>query len=71
MNIVLVGYRGSGKSVVGHALAAALKLPFVDVDEFIEKLTQLSIAEIFAKGGESFFRDLETQAIDAVVKRDG
>lgn len=71
MNIVLIGYRGSGKTTVGLALAAAMKAPFVDVDEFIEKLTQLSVAEIFGKGGESYFRDLESQAVDLIAKRDG
>ena len=47
MIIVLVGYMGSGKSVVGQALASALELPFMDLDDYIESELQQSISQLF------------------------
>lgn len=71
MNVVLIGYRGSGKSTVGRELSAKLGRPFLDSDEYIEQKTGLSIAEIFRECGESYFRDLETQAIETLTRQDG
>jgi shikimate kinase len=71
MNIVLVGFRGSGKTTVGRAIAERLKREFVDCDEFIEKRTQLTIKEIFERFGESHFRKLESEAITELAKLDG
>jgi len=63
MNIVLIGYRGSGKSAVGQALAAQLGWPLIDTDTLIEQRAGTSIREIFSQRGEMAFRDLETQVI--------
>ena len=71
MNIILIGYRTSGKSVVGRALAERLKSTFIDCDAFIEERTKLSIVEIFERCGESYFRELESQALAELVKREG
>jgi shikimate kinase len=71
MNVVLIGYRGSGKSVVGRLLAERLGRAFADSDEYIEEQTKLSIAEIFRTCGESYFRELESQALESLSKRDG
>lgn len=71
MNVVLVGFRGSGKTSVGRVLAERLKREFVDCDEFIEKRTQLTIREIFERHGESHFRTLESEAITELAKLDG
>ncbi|EPX78360.1 shikimate kinase [Salipiger mucosus] len=61
--VVLVGMMGAGKSAVGRALASALHVPFRDSDAEIELAANMSIAEIFARDGEPFFRRKETQVI--------
>ncbi len=62
-SIVLVGMMGAGKTAVGRALAQRLSVPFVDSDAAIEEAAQASIAEIFARDGEAFFRDREAEVI--------
>ena len=59
MNIVLIGFRCSGKSTIGEIIAKKLKRTFVDCDDYIEKKTHLSVREIFDIAGESYFRTLE------------
>lgn len=61
--IVLIGMMGVGKSTVGRRLAARLNLDFVDADEEIEKAAGMSVAEIFARYGEPYFRDGERRVI--------
>jgi shikimate kinase len=58
-HIVLVGLPGAGKSVVGARLADRLGRMFLDFDVEISRREQMSIAEIFAQGGEEYFRGLE------------
>ncbi|MFH0776050.1 MAG: shikimate kinase [Patescibacteria group bacterium] len=60
-NLVLVGMRGSGKTAVGKVLAKFLDFEFVDVDSALEKNESAKIAEIVAKNGWDFFRELETK----------
>jgi shikimate kinase len=62
-SIVLVGMPGCGKSAIGRRLAARLELPFVDVDEEIERAAGKTIKEIFADHGEPYFRDGERRVI--------
>lgn len=71
MNVVLIGFRGSGKSTVGQLLGERLKREFIDCDDFIEKRTHLTIREIFERHGESHFRTLESEAIAELAKLDG
>lgn len=61
--VVLVGMMGSGKTAIGRALATRLDVPFVDSDAAIEEAAALSIAEIFARDGEAFFRERETEVL--------
>lgn len=61
-NIVLTGMMGCGKNALGARVAGMLELPFEDMDAFIEKSEKMTINEIFAKHGESYFRDKETEA---------
>jgi shikimate kinase len=63
MNIAVTGFMGTGKSVVGKALAKKLGWEFFDTDSMIEAETGVSISEIFARRGEPYFRDLETETI--------
>jgi shikimate kinase len=62
-SIALVGMPGSGKSSIGRRLAPRLGLPFIDADAEIEKAAGMPISEIFAKHGESYFRDGEARVI--------
>lgn len=66
-SVVLVGMMGSGKTAVGRALAARLQVPFLDSDAAIEEAAQASIAEIFARDGEPFFRDREAEVIQRLL----
>ena len=65
--IVLVGLMGVGKTTVGRRLAHRLGLPFVDADQEIEAAAGLSIAEIFDRFGEPYFRDGERRVIQRLV----
>ena len=61
MNLVLIGYRGTGKSVVAARLAQKLPMTAVSLDEENEREAGLSIPEIVEKHGWSWFRDLEAE----------
>ncbi|WP_353532262.1 shikimate kinase [Cognatishimia sp. WU-CL00825] len=65
--VVMVGMMGAGKTAVGRALAAKLNVPFLDSDAEIVKAANLSIAEIFDRDGETFFRQKESQVIDRLL----
>lgn len=61
--IVLVGMMGAGKTAVGKALAARLGVPFLDSDTELVQAANMSIAEIFERDGEAFFRQRETDVL--------
>ena len=65
--IALVGLRGAGKSSVGRKLALALEVPFVELDRRVEERAGLSLASIFELHGAAFFRQLEAEALEAVL----
>ncbi len=65
--IVLVGLMGAGKSTVGRRLAPRLGLPFVDADTEIETAAGMTIADIFARFGEAYFRDGERRVIARLI----
>lgn len=65
--VVLIGMMGVGKSTVGRMLAAQLGVNFVDTDEEIERAADLSIAEIFERFGEDYFRDGERRVIARLI----
>src|SRR5258707_14099380 len=63
-SVVLVGMMGAGKSTIGRRLAVRLHLPFLDADSEIELAhAGMTIPEIFATHGESYFRDGEARVI--------
>lgn len=62
-NIVLVGFMGTGKTSVGQKLAARLQMPMIDTDDIIGEDSGLDIPDIFARYGETHFRDLESVAV--------
>ncbi len=61
--LILLGYRGTGKTTVAGALARRLGWQSVDLDDEIERAAGKSIAEIFAREGETAFRDQESAAL--------
>ena len=63
MSLVLVGYRGCGKTTVGEILARRAKLQLCDTDNLIVAASHLTIGELFARHGEAHFRDLEAIAL--------
>jgi len=67
MNIVLIGYRGTGKSHVGRLLAARLSFPFVSVDKAIVSRAGTSINEIVRQFGWQGFRDRESLEVREIA----
>jgi len=67
--IILIGYRGSGKSTVGRVLATRLGWEFVDADQVLEERYGKSIREIFAAEGETGFRNKESAVLADLCKR--
>ena len=59
---------GSGKTAVGAALARILDVPFLDSDTEIVRAANMTIAEIFERDGEAFFREKETQVITRLLE---
>ncbi|KKX27819.1 shikimate kinase [Rhizobium sp. LC145] len=67
-NLVFVGLMGAGKSVIGRLVAQALSIPFIDTDAEIERVSRMTISELFAAYGEQEFRALETRVIERLLK---
>lgn len=57
--IILCGFTSSGKTTIGSILAKKLHVPFYDTDQMLVEQNRMTIKEIFSKGGETLFRDLE------------
>jgi shikimate kinase len=70
MNIVLIGYRGTGKTSVAQRIALRLGWSWVDADVEVELAAGKSIAAIFADDGEPRFRDLEATVLPRLLGRD-
>jgi shikimate kinase len=68
-SIILIGYRGTGKSAVARQLASRLGWTAVDADEEIERRACKPIADIFAEDGEISFRELETEVVADLCAR--
>lgn len=66
--VVLVGMMGSGKTAIGRALAQRLGVPYLDSDAEIETAANATIAEIFERDGEAFFRDREAEVIARLLQ---
>jgi len=70
MKLALIGYRCSGKTVVGRELAAKLGWRFADTDKAVEERAGKGIAAIFAEDGEKAFRALERKAFAELAGAD-
>lgn len=69
--VILIGYMAVGKTTVGRCLAEELEVPFLDTDLYIEEKCGRKIADIFLAEGESYFRDMETEAIRDLMGKMG
>jgi shikimate kinase len=65
--VALVGMMGAGKTSIGRRLAVRLGVPFRDADQEIEAAAGLTVAEIFARFGEAYFRDGERRVIQRLL----
>jgi shikimate kinase len=63
-NIALIGFMGTGKTSIGHALASLLHFHMIDTDDWIERQARKSISEIFQQDGEARFRQYEREAVE-------
>ncbi len=67
--IFLVGYRGTGKTVIGKKLAEKTCEKFLDTDEIITEISGKTIPKIFEEDGEKKFRKIETEALKKSINR--
>ncbi|MDF2926851.1 MAG: shikimate kinase [Paenibacillaceae bacterium] len=70
-NVVLVGFMGTGKTTVGREVAGQLGWAFADTDHYVEERAGRSIPQLFAEQGEASFRQLETQALQDLLRQEG
>lgn len=74
-HIILIGFKNTGKSVIGQALALSLKKPFIDLDREIEFEFEnqfhkkLSCRQIVESQGECFFRELEKNSLKKIINK--
>jgi XRE family aerobic/anaerobic benzoate catabolism transcriptional regulator len=66
--IALLGLRGAGKTTIGRRLARRLHVPFVELDRRVEEAAGLTLDEIFALHGEEYYRRLERDTLDRVLR---
>jgi len=69
-NIIITGFMGTGKSVVAKELARKLKMVFIDMDQIIEERQGTSIADIFTRYGEKYFRAQENKLIKELSQKE-
>ena len=69
MIISLIGFMATGKTTVGKQLADRLNYEFIDLDQYIENLTQMRIPKIFEQKGEKHFRALEKKLLSKIINQ--
>jgi shikimate kinase len=69
-NLLLIGYRCTGKTTTGRLVAQRLNWRMRDADDAVEEAAGRSIHEMFEFDGESYFRDLEVEAVGRLVQLD-
>ena len=67
MNIIILGYMGSGKSVIGRKLSLKINKKFIDLDSYIEEKEKDSISNIFQKKGDLYFRKQESKYLKEIL----
>ena len=71
LNTVLIGMPGSGKTMLGKKMAENQGKTFIDIDDVVESVEGMTVAEIFDQKGEAYFRKVESEALEACCKRTG
>ena len=66
--IILLGYMGCGKSTIAKLLATNVGLPYLDLDEIIEKRENATIKNLFSEKGELYFRKVEHEILSDLMK---
>ncbi|GAG57602.1 unnamed protein product [marine sediment metagenome] len=69
-SIVITGFMGTGKSIVAEELARKLGMEFIDMDQIIEERQGMSIADIFARYGEKYFRAQENKLVKELSQKE-
>lgn len=67
MNVILIGYMGSGKSSVGRKLSEVLQYDYLDLDDYIQQQEGKTITEIFKNRGEIYFRKVESKYLKELI----
>ena len=67
-NLIFIGLMGAGKSAIGRLTAQTLGIPFVDSDHEIERVSRMTISELFAAYGEEEFRALEARVLKRLLR---
>ncbi len=66
--VILLGFRGAGKSTVASLLAATTKVPVVDLDALLEQQTEMALPDFIFTQGEAKFRALEAAALQRALQ---
>jgi shikimate kinase len=69
--VILIGFRGAGKTTVGKLLAERLNLPFLDLDDEVQRRVGLSIKEMVERYGWSYFREMERAVLEDLIEKEG
>ena len=69
--VILIGFRGAGKTTVGKLLAERLNLPFLDLDDEVQRRVGLSIKEMVERYGWSYFREMERTVLEDLIEEEG
>ncbi len=69
-NVIITGFSGTGKSLVGKEVASILDWDYLDADDEIVRQTSKPIAEIFRDDGEAKFRELEWETIKKACQQE-
>jgi shikimate kinase len=69
-NIIITGFMGTGKTVVAIELARKLGMKFIDMDQLIEERQEMSIADIFVRYGEKYFREQENKLVKELSQKE-
>ena len=70
MELILIGFMGSGKTTISRMLGKMLNAPVTDLDDEIVRRAGMTIPDIFAQNGEEYFRQLEHDTLADIIKSD-
>lgn len=71
LRVALLGVRGAGKTTIGRLLAQSIEVPFVELDALVEERAGMPLERLFAVHGEDWYRELQTEALEAWLAQHG